>query len=221
MREQNRKNRKKILVSYLILGACLAVIAAVTITLIFTVGKPKKNVIDKPDNSQTGGDNTKPDDTKNPGEVQKPDDENKPVASDNKWGLPLATANVAVATSYEFAYDSTLDRYCVHTGVDFSAKAGDNVCAVLAGQVVEIVKDHVLGENYVKISHANNTTSTYKYISPVENLKVGDSVKKGDVIGKVAAANGMEMKQGEHLHFEMSVNGKTADPNAYLEIIEK
>lgn len=221
MKEQNRKNRKKILVSYLILGACLAVIAAVTITLIFTVGRPKKNVIDTPNNNQTGEDSKKPDDTKKPDEIQKPDEENKPTASDNKWGLPVASANVNVTTSYEFAYDSTLDRYCVHTGMDFVAKAGDNVSAVLAGQVVEIVKDHVLGENYVKLSHANNTTSTYKYITPVEGLKVGDSIKKGDVIGKVAAANGMEMKQGEHLHFEITVNGKTADPNAYLEIIEK
>ncbi len=29
------------------------------------------------------------------------------------------------------------------------------------------------------------------------------------------------MKQGDHLHFEMSVNGKPADPDVYLDISEK
>lgn len=219
MKEQNRKNKKKILISYLILGACLAVITAVTITLIFTVGRPKKNVIDTPTNNQQGNTNNNPDPNKKPEESQDPSTDNKPTATDNKFGMPLAT--VTVTTSYEFAYDATLDRYCVHKGMDFSAKAGDNVCAVLAGKVLEIVTDHVLGENYIKISHANNIVTTYKYVTPAEGLKVGDTVKKGDVIGKVAAANGMEMKQGEHLHFELSVNGIAADPNTYLDIIEK
>ena len=31
----------------------------------------------------------------------------------------------------------------------------------------------------------------------------------------------MEMNEGEHLHFEMTVNGKGVDPDVYLEIVEK
>ena len=230
MKDQNKKSKKKILLYYLILAACLLVIAAVTVTVIFTVGRPDNSLVDSkpgvtnpdnkdPDEGNKPG-NTDPDDENKPGNTD-PDDENKdkPTGSDDKFALPIA--NATVMTSYDFAYDATLDRYCVHQGMDFEAEAGTEVCAVLAGTVIEVVTDHILGENYVKIQHANNTVSTYKYIEAKENLKVGNTVKKGEVIGTVAAANGMEMKQGDHLHFEMSVNGKSADPAAYLDISEK
>lgn len=218
MKDQNKKSKKKILLYYLILAACLLVIAAVTVTLIFTVGKPKDNLIDNkpgvtdPDGNKPGV--TDPDD-------KDPDDKDpdKPTSGDDKFTLPVKSA--AVTVGYEFAYDETLDRYCVHRGMDFKADAGTEVCAVLAGTVTDIVTDHILGENYVSIKHANNTVTTYKYIEANSELKVGDAVKKGDVIGKIAEANGMEMNQGEHLHFEITVNGKPADPDAYLEITEK
>lgn len=220
MKEQNKKSKKKILLYYLILAACLLVIAAVTVTLIFTVGKRNDNVLDnnpginKPDDGNNpGGDDNNPG-----GDDNKPDDD-KPTGGDNEFGLPIA--NATVTTSYEFSYDTTLDRYCVHQGMDFQAKAGDEVCAVLAGTVTKVVTDHILGENYVTITHANNMTTTYKYIAAKEGLKEGDTVKRGDVIGTIAAASGMEMKQGDHLHFEITVNGKLADPNIYLDIIEK
>ena len=219
MKEQNKKSKKKILLYYLILAACLLVIAAVTVTLIFTVGKRNDNVLDNNPGINNPDDGNKPggDDNNPGGDDNKPDD--KPTGGDNEFGLPIA--NATVTTSYEFSYDTTLDRYCVHQGMDFQAKAGDEVCAVLAGPVTKVVTDHILGENYVTITHANNMTTTYKYITAKEGLKEGDTVKRGDVIGTIAAASGMEMKQGEHLHFEITVNGKLADPNIYLDIIEK
>lgn len=220
MKDQNKKSKKKILLYYLILAACLLVIAAVTVTVIFTVGRPAQHLADKPgldqpgtNNPNGGGEN---DDPANP---SNPDDPDKPTGGDDEFNLPIT--NATVTTNYEFAYDETLDRYCVHQGMDFKADAGTDVCAVLAGTVEEVVTDHILGENYVKIKHANNTYTVYKYIEARENLKVGDSVKKGEVIGKVAAANGMEMSKGDHLHFEITVNGRTADPSFYLDIEEK
>ena len=130
----------------------------------------------------------------NPG-INNPDDGNKPGGDDNNPG----------------GDDNKPD----------DKPTGGEVCAVLAGTVTKVVTDHILGENYVTITHANNMTTTYKYITAKEGLKEGDTVKRGDVIGTIAAASGMEMKQGEHLHFEITVNGKLADPNIYLDIIEK
>ncbi len=31
----------------------------------------------------------------------------------------------------------------------------------------------------------------------------------------------MELSQGAHLHYEMTLNGKYVDPDTYLDIIEK
>lgn len=222
---ENKKSKKKVLLYYLILAACLLVIAAITVTVVFTVGRNKNNTlsdgsqIEKPDDNpggdNPGGDNPGGD---NPG-GDNPGGDDKPTGTDDKFQLPVNTANVTCA--YEFAFDKTLDRYAVHKGMDFKGEAGDSVYAAFGGTVTEVVTKHLLNENYVTIKHANGLISTYKYIDAKEGLKVGDTVKKGDVIGTIALAGGMEMDEGEHLHFEMSLNGKPVDPNTYLDIIEK
>lgn len=225
MKDENKKSKKKVLLYYLILAACLLVIAAVTVTVIFTVkGNNSDITLENPGNSGTenpGNSGNKPDDTQKPDdkEPENPDDKDKPTSSSTEFALPVKTT--AVTSKYEFVYDQTLDRYCVHQGMDFEGKAGDEVCAVLDGTVSKVVTDHLLSENYVTITHANGISTTYKYIDAKSGLKEGDAVKKGDVIGTIAVAGGMEMKQGEHLHFEVKVNGKTADPDVYLDILEK
>ena len=226
---ENKKSKKKVLLYYLILAACLLVIAAVTVTVVLTVGRNAKPTLsdgtqtEKPDDGKTPDDGKNPDDGKTPDDGKNPDDgkdpDDKPTSGNTKCGLPLA--NASVACGYEFAFDKTLDRYAVHQGMDFEGKAGDSVLAVMDGTVTKVVTDHFLGENYVTITHSGGVTSTYKYIDAKEGLKVGDSVKKGDVIGTIAEARGMEMNEGEHLHFEMAVNGRSVNPDTYLEITEK
>lgn len=220
---ENKKSKKKVLLYYLILAACLLVIAAVTVTVVLTVGR-NNNTLSDGIQTEKPSDN-KPSDN-NPGD-NKPSDNNpgdnnpgnKPTVTDDKFQLPVSQANVTCA--YEFAYDKTLDRYAVHRGLDFEGKAGDNVYAALGGTVTAVVTGHVLNENYVTIKHKDGLTSTYKYIDVKDSLKVGDTVNKGDVIGTIALAGGMEMNEGEHLHFEMNLNGKYVDPDTYLDIIEK
>lgn len=220
---ENKKSKKKVLLYYLILAACLFTIAAVTVTVVLTVGRNNQPLTEKPDTQQGSDankpneqDKNKPDDS----DANKPNDSDEPANTDKKWALPLKQASVSC--NYEFAFDKTLDRYAVHRGMDFAAKAGDNVYAVLDGTIAKIVTDHVLNENYVTVTHKNGVTSTYKYVVAKEGLKVGAAVKQGDIIGTIAAAGGMEMSQGEHLHFEMhTADGKTVNPDDYLEITEK
>ncbi len=215
---ENKKGKKKVLLYYLILAACLLVIAAVTVTVVLTVGRNSTPVSDGQQTEKPDGDKD-PDDGKDPDGDKDPDDD-KPTNTDNKYRLPLDTADMTCG--YEFAYDKTLDRFAVHQGMDFEGKVGDKVYAALDGTVTKIVTDHVLNENYVTIKHKDGMTATYKYIDAKEGLKEGAAVKKGDVIGTLAAAGGMEMEQGAHLHFEMTADGKTTvNPDAYLEIIEK
>ncbi len=214
MKEENRKNKKKILLTYLILAACLLVIAAITVTVIFTVDRKPDLSINNPN------DIVKPDDSNNnDNEEDNDNDDNKPT--DVETGYKIPVENAVVTTKYEFAHNETLGQYRVHQGIDFEGKAGDSVCAVLDGTITEVVTDSTIGENYVTISHANGVTSTYKYINAKDGLKAGNTVKRGENIGTIAAAGGYELKQGEHLHFEMSVNGKSADPETYLDLVEK
>ena len=230
MKETNKKSKKKILLYYLILAACLLVIAAVTVTVIFTVDRKKPNLsvdsgITKPDDGndddKNQGDNNGDDnkDDNKPGNNGDDDKDDKPTNTTTEMLLPVGEASVT--TGYELAYNSTLRLYQVHQGMDFNGEAGDNVFAALDGTVSVLVKDSLIGENYITITHADGVQTTYKYIEAKENLKVGDKVKRGDVIGTIAKATGMEMKDGDHLHFEIVVNGRTADPDTYLNIREK
>lgn len=212
----NKKSKKKILLYYLILAACLLVIAAVTVTVIFTVKRPHSpNLTIDTNNPPPDEGNNKPDD-------DKPDD-NKPSGSATDFLLPLDSPDASA--TYEFGYDETLDRYCVHQGLDFDGAAGSKVRAVLDGTVTKVVyhstPEACMYGGHVTISHANGVATTYKFIDVKDGLKVGDKVSRGDEIGAISQATGVEFKQGEHLHFEVAVNGKPANPEDYLEIIKK
>ena len=210
----NKKKKKKILLYYLILAACLLVIAAVTVTVIFTVNRHKS-----PDLSLDTNNPANPDDDKDPDE--KPDD--KPSGSTTDFLLPIESPTASVI--YEFSYDETLDRYCVHQGLDFEGAAGTKVRAVLDGTVTKVVyqstPEACMFGGHITIAHANGVATTYKFIDVKEGLKVGDKINRGDEIGAISQATGVEFKQGDHLHFEVAVNGKPANPEDYLEIIKK
>ena len=146
--------------------------------------------------------------------TQQPDNGDNNSGNNIDFGLPLE--NISIIVGYEFTYDPTLDRYAVHQGIDFRAQAGDSVFAIADGVVTKIVTNNILGENYVTLTHINGLSSTYKYIVAKEGLKEGDAVKRGDRIGTIDEARGLEMNYDEHLHLEMRVNGKTVDPAPYL-----
>lgn len=128
----------------------------------------------------------------------------------------LPVENAEISKKYGFGLDATLDRYVAHKGMDFKCAEGTSVKAVLDGTVIKVVRDHILNENYVTITHKDGMTTTYKYIVVSADLKEGDEVKQGDIIGTVAEAGGMEMNDGEHLHFELSANGETVAPEEYF-----
>ena len=47
-------------------------------------------------------------------------------------------------------------------------------------------------------------------------VKAGDTVEMGDAIGTVANTALLETAQGDHLHFSVTLNGKSIDPEKFL-----
>ena len=215
--QENKKSKKKVLLYYLILAACLLVIAAVTVTVIFAVNRSNKN------NLSVDVGVEQPDDPNNPDNPDDPDEPNKPSSSVTTFLMP--TTSQDVATTFDLEENATLGCYRWHKGMDFAGNAGDNVYSVLDGKVTKIIYNSpssaLLDGGCVTIEHANGVTTIYKFVDIKEGLKVGDTVSRGDTIGTIMAATGSEMELGDHLHFEVKVNGKYADPAAHLELIEK
>lgn len=131
---------------------------------------------------------------------------------------PVAGKEITMAYSYNTTpvYSTTLGEYrSDHMGVDISAKAGDSVKAVLDGKIEKIYDDAKLGKCIV-INHGNNIKTVYGNLDATVNVKEGQSVTKGTVIGKVGTTAKFEAEDAPHVHFEIWQNGKTVDPAKYI-----
>ena len=213
--EKNKPTKKKILMYYLILAACLLVIAGITAGVIFAV---RNNGITNPPSIDEGNKPSNPDDGNND---NKDPDDNDHVDTSTQYEFIVPVKDVNLSQAHIFGYDKTLDRYCLHEGMDFKCAEGTEVLAAVDGTVKSVsVRDELYGA-VITIEHADNVTTGYKFINPVENLKAGDKVSRGDVIGKVAKATGVENADGDHLHFEVLKNNVMQDPDDYLDIISK
>lgn len=99
-----------------------------------------------------------------------------------------------------------------HKGMDFAAKAGSNVLTVAGGVVTWSSKRYGYG-NLVEINHGNGYVTRYGHNK--ENLvKVGDTVKKGQVISLMGSTG---RSTGPHVHFEVLKNGRQIDPQRFVQ----
>jgi hypothetical protein len=99
-----------------------------------------------------------------------------------------------------------------HTGQDYAAPVGTDVQVVADGTVIDEGLDSGYGI-YVQVDHGSGYQTIYGHLSK-KLVKVGDSVKKGKVIGKVGSTGNVT---GPHLHFEVR-KGKNnpVDPSTFI-----
>jgi len=94
-----------------------------------------------------------------------------------------------------------------HKALDIPANAGANIYAANSGTIVTATYHYSYG-NYVVIDHGGGQATLYAHCSKIL-VKVGDKVNKGDVIAKVGTTG---YSTGNHLHFEVRINGTAVDP---------
>lgn len=98
-----------------------------------------------------------------------------------------------------------------HSGMDFTAPTGTEVYATGNG-VIGTVKSarRELG-NHIIIDHGFGYQTVYAHLDGF-NVRVGQKVKRGDVIGYVGSTG---LSTAPHLHYEVLVNGRQVDPALY------
>ena len=98
-----------------------------------------------------------------------------------------------------------------HRGIDIPANAGTEIHAYAGGTVSKSEFHYSWGE-YIFIDHGNGCKTRYAH--QTKRLKnVGDTVTAGEVIGKVGNTG---HSFGNHLHFEMEIDGNLVDPAQYV-----
>ena len=115
----------------------------------------------------------------------------------------------------ELSYDATMGDWRTHEGWDIAAALGGHVLSAADGTVSAVYEDDLYGTT-VEISHGCGVVSCYSNLASVPTVKVGDSVRVGDVIGAVGDTALCETGESYHLHFAMKLNGVTADPANWL-----
>jgi murein DD-endopeptidase MepM/ murein hydrolase activator NlpD len=99
----------------------------------------------------------------------------------------------------------------LHAGIDISAGAGTPIRASASGRVILQGPTGGYG-NYTCIGHGGGISTCYAHQSRHATAG-GQSVSQGQVIGYVGCTGHCF---GDHLHFEVRINGSPVDPLGYL-----
>lgn len=98
-------------------------------------------------------------------------------------------------------------RYMDHKGLDFSAPKGTPVYATGDGKVIRADRSSSYG-NVIYVSHGHGFETRYAHLSAF-NIKAGETVKRGQVIGFVGNTGN---SVSSHLHYEVLYNGTQINP---------
>lgn len=98
-----------------------------------------------------------------------------------------------------------------HTGIDIPAPSGTSILAAKSGVVTTSTYNSSYG-NYVVVSHSDGTSTLYAHMVR-RGVSKGQTVSQGQVVGYVGTTGS---STGNHLHFEIRVNGVRQDPVNYF-----
>ena len=118
---------------------------------------------------------------------------------------------VEFSSGFGVRSDPFLGRPAMHTGLDFRASTGDPVRATANGKVATAGNQGGYGR-MIEIDHGNGLSTRYGHLSVI-GVKVGDTIKIGQVIGEVGSTG---RSTGPHLHYETRIDGEAVDPQKFL-----
>ena len=144
-----------------------------------------------------------------------PTDPSKPTPKPLKTGKPVAGELVIDYAVDCLCYNPTTRDWRIHDGMDYAAAAGTQVTAAADGTVYTIYQDDTMGTTVV-IRHQDGYVTTYASLDPNVTVSVGQAVSLGQTIGYVGVSAMLETALGEHVHFSVTCNGVSVDPETFF-----
>jgi len=205
---------------YLILMiVCVIAIATMVAVTYATRGRSTDSAVDA--NTTPNTDATTTTDPNDPTEQSEPTGPAEPAVEEIVFCLPAEGEVVGVFSNDTLVYNATLNQWSTHEAYDVAAEVGTPVKCVYDGTVKSVTASVLRGTEVV-VTHTDGLTSVYSLLGSDVSVAVGDSVKKGDTIGKIAESGTFEKHKGPHLHFELyNSAGEKIDPVQYFESTDK
>ena len=128
------------------------------------------------------------------------------------WPLPV---NGEITSGFGWRTDPFSGEQKFHGGIDIGVAAGTPIIAADAGTVTVANGVDSWGGGYgfyVMIDHGGGDETLYAHCSSI-CVRYGQTVQKGEVIAYVGSTGN---STGNHLHFEIRVNGIKTNPNVYF-----
>ena len=98
-----------------------------------------------------------------------------------------------------------------HPGIDIKGDLGTEIKSSSDGIVQTIQQDGFYG-NTVKILDSEGYIFVYSNLDGEISLKEGDSIKQGEIIGKIGVSAAGELADESHLHFEIIKDETQVNP---------
>lgn len=115
------------------------------------------------------------------------------------------------ASGYGWRIDPIYKVKRFHEGMDFSAPTGTEIYSTGDGVVKRAIRSHGGYGNHLEIDHGFGYSTVYAHMDDF-NVKIGQKVKRGDVIGMVGNTG---KSTAPHLHYEVRVKGRPVNPAHY------
>ena len=131
----------------------------------------------------------------------------------NGFRYPLDSKWRIITSPFGYRTHPTTGVYKLHTGIDISGSGigGANIYAAKNGTVSKAGYHRAYG-NYCLINHGDGTATLYAHMSSLL-VSAGQIATQGQTIGKVGSTG---YSTGNHLHFEIIVDGEYVNPVPYF-----
>ena len=147
------------------------------------------------------------------GELMNPDSTRIPTGT-LQWPLPVAGT---ITSQFGHRVDPITGEVSSHTGTDIACAEGTPILAAADGVVTVANGLDSWGGSYgyyIKINHGGGLETLYAHCSSI-CVTTGQQVQAGEVIGYVGHTG---RATGNHLHFEVHINGVRSDAETYFTI---
>lgn len=127
-------------------------------------------------------------------------------------GMSMPLEKSILTSSYGMRVSPVSGKWKMHKGIDLAAARGSKILACREGFVKQAIKGNPVYGNYVIVRHPNGMESLYAHMDLI-NVAKDQKVVTGQTLGTVGMTG---LTTGPHLHFEITQNGSSLNPENYL-----